>query len=170
MTRETKIGLLVGLAFIIVVGILLSDHLTNSTEPPQARMTQAGDNVRQSVTTPGTPTDPPLVITPEPVTPQQPVATAQELAPRPQPVQFVSVGGRQQNGDGRPVNIQATQHQQPPVPPASEQPQATAQQQQQPSQTASVPAALAETARQHGQELVSTQNPSPATPGAREYK
>jgi uncharacterized protein YneF (UPF0154 family) len=35
MTRETKIGLLVGLAFIIVIGILLSDHLTSSTEPPR---------------------------------------------------------------------------------------------------------------------------------------
>ena len=35
MTRETKIGLLVGLAFIIVIGILLSDHLTSSTEPPK---------------------------------------------------------------------------------------------------------------------------------------
>ena len=36
MTRETKIGLLVGLAFIIVIGILLSDHINTSTEPPAA--------------------------------------------------------------------------------------------------------------------------------------
>ena len=34
MTRETKIGLLVGLAFIIVIGILLSDHMTSTTQPP----------------------------------------------------------------------------------------------------------------------------------------
>ena len=40
MTRETKIGLLVGLAFIIVIGILLSDHLTSSTEPPMATLAQ----------------------------------------------------------------------------------------------------------------------------------
>ena len=33
MTRETKIGLLVGLAFIIVIGILLSDHIGSTTEP-----------------------------------------------------------------------------------------------------------------------------------------
>ena len=46
MTRETKIGLLVGLAFIIVIGILLSDHLTSSTEPPQAALANAGNNVR----------------------------------------------------------------------------------------------------------------------------
>src|SRR6476620_8690780 len=53
MTRETKIGLLVGLAFIIVIGILLSDHLTTSTEPPQATLADAGNNVRSGVTTPG---------------------------------------------------------------------------------------------------------------------
>ena len=34
MTRETKIGLLVGLAFIIVIGILLSDY--NRIESPTA--------------------------------------------------------------------------------------------------------------------------------------
>ena len=36
MTRETKIGLLVGLAFIIVIGILLSDQLMRATEAPPA--------------------------------------------------------------------------------------------------------------------------------------
>jgi hypothetical protein len=49
MTRETKIGLLVGLAFIIVIGILLSDHLTSATEPPQAPLAQAGNDVRRGV-------------------------------------------------------------------------------------------------------------------------
>ena len=49
MTRETKIGLLVGLAFIIVIGILLSDHLTSSTEPPQAPLATAGNTVRSTV-------------------------------------------------------------------------------------------------------------------------
>jgi nucleoid-associated protein YgaU len=38
MTRETKIGLLVGLAFIIVIGVLLSDHMADATRPPQALM------------------------------------------------------------------------------------------------------------------------------------
>ena len=32
MTRETKIGLLVGLAFIIVIGILLSDYNRNESQ------------------------------------------------------------------------------------------------------------------------------------------
>ena len=53
MTRETKIGLLVGLAFIIVIGILLSEHLTTASEPPTAALAQAGGNVRQGMATPG---------------------------------------------------------------------------------------------------------------------
>jgi nucleoid-associated protein YgaU len=52
MTRETKIGLLVGLAFIIVIGILLSDHMTSTTEPPKAPLSVVGSNVRESVVTP----------------------------------------------------------------------------------------------------------------------
>ena len=95
MTRETKIGLLVGLAFIIVIGILLSDHLTSTTEPPQARLTQAGSNVRQGVSVPGGATaNPPItsVEAPAPVTPQQQIPTKEDLAPRPQPVQIVQIG------------------------------------------------------------------------------
>ena len=53
MTRETKIGLLVGLAFIIVIGILLSDHLTNSTEAPPAVIAQTARGVRESIAVPG---------------------------------------------------------------------------------------------------------------------
>lgn len=94
MTRETKIGLLVGLAFIIVIGILLSDHLTSSTEPPQASLGQVGNSVRQTTVTPGA-TAPPItaVVTPQ-VQPQQPVMTQQE-ANRPQPVQIINVGPTQ---------------------------------------------------------------------------
>src|SRR5438094_142401 len=53
MTRETKIGLLVGLAFIIVIGILLSDHLTQTNEPQQAQLAQVAGNVRTGVAVPG---------------------------------------------------------------------------------------------------------------------
>ena len=53
MTRETKIGLLVGLAFIIVIGILLSDHLTSTLQPPQAPLSVAAEHVRNGVTSPG---------------------------------------------------------------------------------------------------------------------
>ena len=53
MTRETKIGLLVGLAFIIVIGILLSDHFASTMQPPQASLFTATDNVLKSTVTPG---------------------------------------------------------------------------------------------------------------------
>src|SRR5690348_9509322 len=52
MTRETKIGLLVGLAFIIVIGILLSDY--NRIENQQAPLYGATKDVRQSTATPAT--------------------------------------------------------------------------------------------------------------------
>lgn len=53
MTRETKIGLLVGLAFIIVIGILLSDHMTSTTAPLVADMTETYPTVRKGATVPG---------------------------------------------------------------------------------------------------------------------
>ena len=54
MTRETKIGLLVGLAFIIVIGVLLSDHLTSATNPKMSsQMVGVGDQAYTSLVTPG---------------------------------------------------------------------------------------------------------------------
>src|SRR5260221_13898721 len=52
MTRETKIGLLVGLAFIIVIGILLSDHINTTTDPIRADATNIFGKVEQSVDAP----------------------------------------------------------------------------------------------------------------------
>ncbi len=88
MTRETKIGLLVGLAFIIVIGILLSDHMTSTTEPPKAPLSAAGENVRQAVMTPasqggqaaGTVAAAAVGPGAGTVTPGQPVYTREELA------------------------------------------------------------------------------------------
>src|SRR5215213_4449662 len=94
MTRETKIGLLVGLAFIIVIGILLSDHLTSTNEPAQAQLAQAGGNVRSGVTVPGG--APPITTVPPvpaQVTPQQQVPTKEELTPKQPPVEIVQIGG-----------------------------------------------------------------------------
>ena len=96
MTRETKIGLLVGLAFIIVIGILLSDHMTSTTDPPKAPLSMAGANVRESVAAPtsaqgstaAAATPPPAVAAPA-----QPVMTQQELVPQPQPAQRPVVQG-----------------------------------------------------------------------------
>jgi nucleoid-associated protein YgaU len=79
MTRETKIGLLVGLAFIIVIGILLSDHLTSSTEPAQAPLGQVGRNTRESIATQGQPSVPVVVETPQTITPRGPVVTVEEM-------------------------------------------------------------------------------------------
>ncbi|MGN6625697.1 MAG: LysM peptidoglycan-binding domain-containing protein [Tepidisphaeraceae bacterium] len=80
MTRETKIGLLVGLAFIIVVGILLSEHLTSATERPAAQLAEAGHNLRAGVSAPGTPgmDDAAPLRAAEP---QQPIPTARDLTP-----------------------------------------------------------------------------------------
>ncbi len=93
MTRETKIGLLVGLAFIIVIGILLSDHLSSTNEPPQAQLSSAGDTVRQGVGLPANPTpQPPITLVPPvQVAPTQPVPTREELTrPLPSPVAQVN--------------------------------------------------------------------------------
>ncbi|HZZ43646.1 MAG TPA: LysM peptidoglycan-binding domain-containing protein [Tepidisphaeraceae bacterium] len=84
MTRETKIGLLVGLAFIIVIGILLSDHLTTHGELPAAQLTQVGDNVRTASAVPVS-ANPPItpVTVPTNVTPNNTVLTHDELVSRP---------------------------------------------------------------------------------------
>jgi nucleoid-associated protein YgaU len=88
MTRETKIGLLVGLAFIIVVGILLNDYRSTSTDPKPATLSEAGANVRQSVTTPGAP------AVQGDQAPRAQVPTRGDLAPRRPgpPVRIVEVG------------------------------------------------------------------------------
>ena len=53
MTRETKIGLLVGLAFIIVIGILIADYSADSMRRPPAPMMDAMQNVLDSANNPG---------------------------------------------------------------------------------------------------------------------
>jgi nucleoid-associated protein YgaU len=82
MTRETKIGLLVGLAFIIVIGILLSDWTTGVREEKPAPLQLAGNNVRSGLGQPATDNAPPVVVTPPNVTPNQTVLTRDELQPR----------------------------------------------------------------------------------------
>lgn len=70
MTRETKIGLLVGLAFIIVIGVLLSDYIQSSTQPQQADFVATTQTLRQGVEVPGTvngragPVQPPVTVEP----------------------------------------------------------------------------------------------------------
>jgi len=77
MTRETKIGLLVGLAFIIVIGILLSDQFTRQNEVPQANITVVGTKVREGTGIFQSNNPPVQASTPNP-TPDQPVPTREE--------------------------------------------------------------------------------------------
>src|SRR5687768_1701326 len=122
MTRETKIGLLVGLAFIIVIGILLSDHLTSSTEPPPATLANAGSNVMQALNTPGGAQVPAVTSAapPQQVTPNQTVPTNADLTPQPTPVQIVQIGPGSNPQATPPISVQAQQQPQ-------AQPQANAQ-------------------------------------------
>lgn len=168
MTRETKIGLLVGLAFIIVIGILLSDHLTSSTEPPQAALAGAGNSVRSAVTVPGQPgPQPPAVTPPVSPAPQNPVPTQSELTPAPSPVLIVNTprpgGSAQQQSpitivnDGQSAAPIARNEQQQQQQPAVAQASAT----DTPPTITHVPDPatssnnpMANVARQHGEELV----------------
>ncbi len=86
MTRETKISLLVGLAFIIVMGILLTDHMRSAGEPPQAALQDAGVAVRQAVNAPGTVEPPIRMVQPTEVSPTESVPTHEELTRPPAPV------------------------------------------------------------------------------------
>ena len=81
MTRETKIGLLVGLAFIIVIGILLSDHINNTNDPVRADLTVAGPNIREGVNAPGTEQTNDrytTAVVPQRVEPASPITTQRE--------------------------------------------------------------------------------------------
>jgi nucleoid-associated protein YgaU len=168
MTRETKIGLLVGLAFIIVIGILLSDHLSSSTEPPPATLAQTGSNVRQTISTPGG-AQPPItaIVTPQSVQPQQPVPTPRELQPQTPATAVIQVGGAQPVA----TNTQSN----PPITVVNENPQARVNQPQpQQEQVAGADApdnALARVAQQNGEQLVSINSNGQQTSvsGARGY-
>src|SRR5438309_1748288 len=86
MTRETKIGLLVGLAFIIVIGILLSDY--NRIETPTAPLFGDNRNLLKGV---GTPTaadnksqgekNDTIIYPVKPNSPRQQVPTREDLTP-----------------------------------------------------------------------------------------
>jgi len=123
MTRETKIGLLVGLAFIIVIGILLSDHLTSSTEPPPASLVAAGSNVRETLSVPGgaQPVVTP-VVTPPQVTPQAPVPVTRDLQPQVPPTAVVQIGPPGAQPPTAQPSVQSASSQTPQAPAQSEAP------------------------------------------------
>ncbi len=49
MTRETKVGMLVGLGLILLVGIIISDHLSIAQRQSPAAMTGYAESVEQSI-------------------------------------------------------------------------------------------------------------------------
>jgi nucleoid-associated protein YgaU len=139
MTRETKIGLLVGLAFIITVGILLSNYMADKTELRSAPLEIAADTGHRAVVPPGESRAPTItrVIVPNDVTPPAPVPTREELTVR-QPTSDIAIGGPTQN-----------QQQQPTPGPVADGGQP-------------VNNDLANAARQHGEELIpADQHPQP---------
>ena len=119
MTRETKIGLLVGLAFIIVIGILLSDHMTSTTDPPKAPLSVAGGNVRESVTTPAAPGASGAIVggagAPAVVAPTQSVLTGADLTNSQRPPVQIQVGPGAPQQAQSPVVVQQGPAAQPPV-------------------------------------------------------
>ena len=109
MTRETKIGLLVGLAFIIVIGILLSDQLMRSTEPPAAPLASVGDTLRKGTVTPAPARAPVAQVQPQQdVSPETAVPTRDDITRRPPPVTFVEVrpgGAATANNNANPTDV-----------------------------------------------------------------
>lgn len=49
MTRETKVGLLAGMALILLVGILVSDHLSVGQPQPTGELIEFANDVQQSI-------------------------------------------------------------------------------------------------------------------------
>ncbi len=88
MTRETKIGLLVGLAFIIVIGIMLSDLNSTNNQKLPAPLQMAGSTLRTGLGQPVTDDVSPITVVPQNITPhpiniappEQPLALKPEAA------------------------------------------------------------------------------------------
>jgi LysM repeat protein len=82
VNTETKFGLLVGLAFVIVIGIYLSDHASNTNQPPQAPLQLAGTSVRTSLGDSNADDGVGIVRVPPVVTPRHLVPTRKDLTHR----------------------------------------------------------------------------------------
>jgi nucleoid-associated protein YgaU len=143
MTKETKIGLLVGLMFIILIGILLSDNWRGAQEPPSAPLDKAGASVRQAVVAPGTGNAPSVVYVPAAdVSPRGTVPTHRDLDAPPPPV-VVSAGA----GTGGPVQASGSNGN-----------PSVASNDQHGGTSAVIPQDLADAAHQHGEDLVAINN------------
>lgn len=96
MTRETKVGLVVGLAIILLIGIVVSDHLTvvrdqdlptlthlGAIRPPALRDTPSSvrpfEQDERHIPKPGTASETPILNQPQPAPRLDPIPTPQEL-------------------------------------------------------------------------------------------
>ena len=96
MTRETKVGLVVGLAIILLIGIVVSDHLTvvrdqdlptlthlGTIRPPALRDTPSSvrpfEQDERHIPKPGTTSGTPIPNQPQPAPRLDPIPTPQEL-------------------------------------------------------------------------------------------
>lgn len=159
VTRDAKIGLLVGLAFILIVGILLSEHITSASTPQQADLALAGAKVREASATPVAPEPKPtnLKIEPNPQ-PTQTLVTRDQLdSPRLPPTAKIELG-TPEAGEIKVIRIDAPDPVANAVPvkpeadtsaPPTRTEIAAAQ-----DQNAKIPQALADAARQNGMELM----------------
>jgi nucleoid-associated protein YgaU len=86
MTREAKISLLVGLCFLIVMGILLSDAYRTKDQPPAADLAIAGRTARAGISTPGSSHPPVSFVQPLEAPPRQTVPVHEDLIPPHLPV------------------------------------------------------------------------------------
>jgi nucleoid-associated protein YgaU len=82
MNRETKIGLLVGLAFVIVIGILISDHVSSTNEQTGAPLQLAGTALRSGLGEPASDDVAPMPRLPQNISPAQRILTREEAAGR----------------------------------------------------------------------------------------
>jgi LysM repeat protein len=88
-----KLGLLVGLAFMIVIGVLLSDFVQQRVEPVRADLVGSSANVRKGTAAPGAgnpgvvPVVPPINIEP-----RGQVATNDSINNQPPPETVISIG------------------------------------------------------------------------------
>ncbi len=120
MNRETKISLLVALGFVLVVGILLSEHVTSVNEPASAALSRAGDDIRRAIETP---LDAPPIVTRSGNTRTTPTAS-QTLSSQFAPSQFapsqVATSGAATSGAARSTIIIRQDLSQPQQPQARE--------------------------------------------------
>lgn len=105
ITRDAKIGLLVVLAFCLIVGILLSEQFTTIDAPKQASLAAAGDSVRQATKTPVAPVATEQVVINADPKPSAPLVT-RDVLDQPAPTAKVELG-QAANGEMTVIRVES---------------------------------------------------------------